>query len=206
VGYPVMLLVLPDIAGPVLAMNFMVENFLIIPLGLIFLELSRPRAGRGVAAIVLGIFREVATRPFVVGLLLGLAVSLSGLALPEAVTRFTTLLAGAASAVALVVIGGTLHGLPLAGNRLLAGQIALGKLVLHPAMVALAAAALPALGLAPLSAEMRTAAILSAAIPMISIYVVLAQPYGHGGVASLALLFATAGAFVTLSVLLALLG
>lgn len=205
VGYPILLLALPELAGPVLAMNFLVENFLVIPLGLVFLEFSRPGAGRGVLRMIGGIFWNVLTRPFVIGLLLGLAVSLAGIPLPQPVLRFTDILAGSASAVALVVIGGTLHGLPLAGNRVLAGQIALGKLVLHPAMVALAAALLPMLGFAPLPPDLRAAAILSAAIPMFGIYVVLAQPYGHEGVASLALLAATVGAFVTLTALLAVL-
>ena len=93
----------------------------------------------------------------------------------------------------------------LQGNRLLASAIAAGKLVLHPAMVALAVLAMPLAGFAPLPDDLRIAAILSAAIPMFGVYVVLSQPYGHGGIASLALLLATAGSFVTLTALLALL-
>jgi malonate transporter len=205
VGYPVLLLVLPDIAGPVLAMHFLLENFLLIPLGLFFLELSRPDKGRNLVLLILGIFRDVLTKPFVIGLLLGLVVSLLGLPVPAPVMRFADILAGSASAVALVVIGGTLYGLPVAGNRLLATEIALGKLLLHPALVAAAAMLLPMLGMAALPPDLWTAAVLSAAIPMFSVYVVLAQPYGHAGVASLALLGATAGSFVTLTALLALL-
>jgi hypothetical protein len=49
---------------------------------------------------------------------------------------------------------------------------------------------------------MWTAVVVSAAMPMLVLYVVFAQEYGHEGVASIALLAATVGAFFTLSTLL----
>ncbi len=124
--------------------------------------------------------------------------------MPAPATRLLEILAASASAIALVVIGGALHGLPLRGNRALAVEIALGKLVLHPAMVALATVLIPLLGLG-LPPELSAAVILSAAMPMVGIYAILAQPYGHEGVASIAMLVATTAAFFTLSLLLALL-
>lgn len=205
IGYPVLLLALPEIAGPVLALNFLVENVLLIPLGLMLLELSRPRAQRSLIAVAGGIFLDVARKPFVIGLALGIAVSVLKVPLPEPVTRLTGILAASAAAVSLIVIGGTLYGLPLRGNRWLAAQIAAGKLILHPLLVAGTLLLLPHLGMAPVPEAFRTAAILSAAVPMFGIYAVLAQPYGHEGIASLAMLAATLGAFVTLTALLALL-
>ena len=47
--------------------------------------------------------------------------------------------------------------------------------------------------------------ILSAAMPMFGIYTVLAQEQGLEGLASIAMLAATSAAFVTLSLLLAIL-
>ncbi len=44
IGYPVMLLTFPDLAGVILALNMLVENILLIPLCLILMELSRDRA------------------------------------------------------------------------------------------------------------------------------------------------------------------
>ena len=43
---------------------------------------------------------------------------------------------------------------------------------------------------------------ISAAIPMFSIYALFAQELGHEGMASIAQILATGGAFVTLNVLL----
>ncbi|MBV0913617.1 AEC family transporter [Anianabacter salinae] len=205
VGYPVLLLALPDVAETVLALNLLVESFLMLPLVMALLDLSRPGTGRGLLRAVGASFVDTLRRPFVIGLIAGLVVSLLRVNLPEPVLRLTSLLGASASALALVVIGGTLYGLPVRGDLGLATVIALGKLVLHPLCVMMFAVLFTSFGL-PLSPEMRAAAILSAAMPMLSIYPVLAQPYGHEGIASIALLLATAGAFVTLTVLLAVMG
>lgn len=202
IGYPVMLLTFPTLAGQILALNMLVENFVIIPLCLALMEASKKGADahvlRKVGRILVGVLR----RPMVIGLLAGLLVSLSGIALPEALTRLFTMLAASASALALFVIGGSLVGVPIRGNRATAIQIVLGKLFLHPTMVLVALIAAPAIGLAPLDDELRIAVVLSAAIPMFSIYALFAQELGHEGMASIAQITATAAAFVTLNALL----
>lgn len=202
VGYPVMLMILPDYAGLVLALNFIVENFLLIPLGLILLESARDRDDRTKLQMLAGLFLSILKRPMFIGLLTGLALLLLGIELPAAGFRLLEMLAASASALALVMIGGSLVGLPLKGEMALAGQILLGKLIINPAMVILAAMVLPMIGLPALSADMWTAAVLSAAMPMLVMYIVFAQEYGHEGVASIALLGATSGAFMTLSAIL----
>lgn len=205
VGYPVMLLVFPDLAGVVLALNMVVENFLLIPLSLILLEASRDRQGKSLLRIAGGIILGVLRRPMVIGLMLGLLVMLSGLPVPQTIMRLMEVLAASSSALALFVIGGSLVGLPIVGQRSLAAQIVAGKLLVSPAMTALVLMTLPLIGMPLLSGDMAVAVILSTAMPMFGIYTLLAQDYGHEGIASIALLGATAGAFFTLSGLLAIL-
>ena len=205
VGYPVMLLVFPDLAGVVLALNMVVENFLLIPLCLMLLEASRDRQGKSLLRIAGRIILNVLRRPMVIGLMLGLVVMLSGLPVPQMVTRLMDVLAASSSALALFVIGGSLVGLPVIGQRSLAVQIMAAKLLLHPGLTAVVLVCLPFIGLPVLSGNMATAVILSTAMPMFGIYTLLAQDYGHEGIASLALLGATVGAFFTLSALLAVL-
>ena len=65
VGFPVMLLVFPDLAGIILALNFVVENFLLIPLCLLLMDLSRPRAGRSILRVMGGVFWGLLKRPMV---------------------------------------------------------------------------------------------------------------------------------------------
>lgn len=202
VGFPVMLLLFQDKAGVILALNFVIENFFLIPVCLILLELSRKEDHHSIGKMLRGLFLSVLKRPMVIGLIAGFALMLSGLELPAAANRLLDMLAASSSALALFVIGGSLVGLPIKGNTGLATQITLGKLVLHPALVFGAAILLPMLGLPAVTGDMHTALILSAAMPMFGIYTVLAQEYGHEGLASIALLSATTAAFFTLSALL----
>lgn len=205
IGYPIMLLAFPDLAGVILALNLLVENLILIPTCLLLVELANaddkgpfwPRLAR--------ILVNLAKMPMLIGLALGVLVSLSGVALPAPVLRFTELLANSAVAVSLLVIGGSLVGLPLHGNRSLAAQISATKLLLQPALVALVAVVLIGFGAVTMAADLRSAMILSAAMPMFAIYTVLAQRQGLEGAASLALLFATSCSFVTLTALLWLL-
>jgi predicted permease len=199
IGYPLMLLAFPDSAGQILALNMLVENFLIIPLCLVLFELSKERNGKGIARLIGQITLNVLRRPMVIALLLGLAVSLLRVPLPDPIMRTTSLFAASASALALFTIGGALVGLPFKGHRALAALTAAGKLLLHPALAALALAAAMALGLPPLSRELAAAVILSAAIPMFSIYALFAAELGHEGMASIAQVLATGASFLTLS-------
>ena len=202
VGYPLMLLAFPDSAGQILALNMLVENFLIIPLCLVLFELSKERNGTGIVRLIGQIALNVLRRPMVIALLLGLAVSLLRVPLPEPVIRTTSLFAASASALALFTIGGALVGLPFKGHRALAALTTAGKLLLHPALAALALSAAMALGLPPLSRELAAAVILSAAIPMFSIYALFAAELGHEGMASIAQVLATGASFLTLSALM----
>lgn len=204
VGYPVMLLTFAPLAGVVLALNMLVENILIIPLLLALAEHGRsPSAsvGRLMRDSLLRLFKN----PMVVAVLLGLAFSLAGLQLPTPVARAVNMFSQASGAIALFVIGGNLVQLPLRGMAARVLPIAAGKLLLHPALVALCLAGWAWLGLAPVEPDLRHAAILSAAMPMMGIYTVLAQNYKLEETASAALLSTTLLSFASVNLLLWLL-
>lgn len=201
IGYPVMLLTFPELAGVILALNLLVESILLIPICLILMDLARGEGSKSLVARIGGILWGVLKRPMVIGLLLGLLVSLLRVPVPDPVTRLMQMLAASASALSLVVIGGSLAGLPLRGNQWRAFQVAMGKLILHPALTTFVLILLGALGLS-LEPEMAIAVVLSAAMPMFGIYAVLAQEHGHEGMASIAMLVTTTLGFFTLSALL----
>lgn len=201
VGYPLMLVLFPDHAGLILAFNMLVENVVIIPLALVIMELGKPKGEGHPLARLGGILLGVARRPLVIAIGLGLLVSAMGLSLPAPLERLVSLLSASAAALALTVIGGSLVGLPMKGNRALAGQIVAGKLVVMPAATALAMLAFGSLGIF-LPPDLATAVVLSAAVPMFAVYSVFAQEAGHAGLASLAQIGATALSFVTLNLLI----
>jgi len=202
VGYPTMLLVFPDIAGVILALNFLVENFLLIPICLVMMDLAKGEQSHSIARTIGKTVLGVLKRPMVIGLLLGLLVSLLQVPIPDMADRLFTMMAASASALSLIVVGGSLVGLKMSGNRARAFQVAVGKLLVHPTLVALAAMTLPFFGLMTLTPDMYVAVILSAAMPIFGIYTVLAQDLDLEGAAAIAMLIATALAFFTLSVLL----
>lgn len=202
IGYPVMLLAFPESAGLVLGMNFLIENMILIPICLIILDLSRAGADVSIPRRIGRILWAVLKRPMIIGLLLGVFVSLSGLPLPGPATRLFDMLANMAAALSLIVIGGSLVGLPLGGNQRMAIQIAVAKLIVHPGLAGAALVLFSSLGVVALSPEMLAAVILSSAMPMFGIYTVLAQEYGLGGMAAIAMLVTTSAGFVTITAIL----
>jgi predicted permease len=204
IGLPILLLTMPAFASVALAMNVIIENVVMIPLLLMMAESGREGTGPA-HRVFFQTAARVARMPLVLGLIAGLAVNLLGWSLPAPLARSVTLFAQATGTLSLFVIGGTLVGLPLRGMGPGVLAIALGKLVGHPLAVLGAGAALSWLGMAAPTPALLAAGVLMAAVPMLSIYPILAQPYGLAERSATALLVATAASFVTLSAVLWLL-
>jgi malonate transporter len=204
IGLPILLLTMPALASVALAMNVIIENVVMIPLLLMMAESGREGTGPA-HRVFFQTAARVARMPLVLGLLAGLAINLLGWSLPAPLARSVTLFAQATAALSLFVIGGTLVGLPLRGMGPGVLAIAIGKLVGHPLAVLGAAAALSWLGMAAPAPSLLAAGVLMAAVPMLSIYPILAQGYGLADRSAAALMVATVLSFATLSVALWLL-
>jgi malonate transporter and related proteins len=205
VGFPILLLALPSVAGSALALNMVVENFVMIPLLLALAE-----RGHGPAShwheVVLQSLRRLAVNPLVIGLVIGLVFSLFEWRLPAPAARTVTLFAQASSVLSLFVIGGTLASATLSGLGTRIAPIVVGKLLLHPLLVAGALTAVALLGLPALPRDLHAAAVLLAGMPMMGIYPLLAMRHGQERLAAAALFGATVAAFFTLNAMLWALG
>ena len=201
IGYPILLLFLEPLAGVCLALNMIVENLVIIPLILAMAEQSRDEHLPW-HRLLLRTLSRLAVNPLILALLAGVAVSLSGIDLPSILTRTVTLFAISSSALSLFFIGGTLVGLTIRGIGSRVLTIVLGKLIFHPISVFLIILVLPLAGLPALDASMTRAAVIMAAVPMLSVYSILALKYGQEDVCSAAMLVTTVSSFFTLSLLL----
>ncbi len=199
VGYPVMMLTLGGtVAGVSLALNMVVENLLIIPL-LLAVAGSEGAPSQWRQALVQTL-RGLLGNPMIWGIVAGFLVSMSGLHVPEPVSRTINLFSAASGALSLFVIGGSLVGLKPEGLKGTIAQIAFGKLVVHPLVMVLV------LWLVPISdPALRMAALLTCAMPMMGIYTILAQRFGHGAISAAAMLVTTVASFFSLSALLWLL-
>lgn len=201
VGFPILLLTVAPVAGVVLALNMVVENFIIIPLMLALAERGRGDGGHWVRVVGQSLGRLL-RNPLIIGLLAGFVVSVSGWQLPGPVSRTVSLFATASGALSLFVIGGALVGLPLRGMLRQVAPVVVGKLLVFPLAVLLGVAALPVFGLPPLDPALRQAAVLMAAMPMMGIYPILAMQYGLQGIAASALLVATVASFFTINLVM----
>jgi malonate transporter len=202
VGYPILLLAMPEVAKQALAMNVLIENLLILPLCLVLMSLD-DSSGGGIGSTVLRSIATTLRRPLMLAILLGAVVSLTGHPVPIAIIRLAELIGQGAAPLALLYIGGSLSGLAFSGNWSIATQIAAMKLVLHPVIIAGVLALAIFAGVAP-SEKLAQALVLTAAVPMISSYAIFASEKGQEGIASIAMLVSTICSFLSLSALLAL--
>ncbi|MFV0360114.1 AEC family transporter [Tropicimonas sp.] len=204
VGYPVLVMALPDVATTALALNMIIENLIMIPLVLVMAEHScgegKVTEGRLVRQIALRLVRN----PIVIALLLGLAISAFGLGLPVLVERPIDIFASASAAVSLTVIGGTLAALPLKALNVSVLSVVVGKLLLHPMAVGLGLLIMSIVGLGVGNERLAAAAVVIAATPVMAIYPILAQRYGEERSASMAMLVMSALSFITISAVLLL--
>ena len=196
VGYPIALLSLGPIAGVSLALNMIVENLIIIPLMLAWAE-----TGSGQQRwhqIFIQTLKGMLKNPMIWGIVLGFAFSWFSIQLPASLSRAVTLFAQASGALSLFVIGGSLVGLPVRGMESRVAQITFGKLIVHPLVMWAVLT-----WLIPISDPvLRTAVLLTCAMPIMGIYPILTQKYGHDGLSAAALLVTTMASFVTLNLLL----
>ncbi|NMG74700.1 AEC family transporter [Aromatoleum diolicum] len=199
IGYPIVLQLLGPPAAIALALCFLVENLLIVPLALSLAEGSNGN-GDKVHKVVLATFARLGKNPLIIAIVAGFTCALLGIRLPTPAARAIEMLSLAAAGIALFVIGGTLVGLKVAGMRRDMAQIVAGKLLLHPLAVFVALWLLP-----PLDPALRIAAITFACMPMASIYPIIAQKFGHEQLAAAALMAATVTGFFSISAVIWLL-
>jgi malonate transporter and related proteins len=170
-GVPIALYVLGDAswAAPILLMQLLVLQ----PAWLAALDATRHGRISWVRLL-----RSQVTNPMTIGTLLGLAVSLTGVRLPQVLLDPITLIAGLAVPCMLIAFGISLRLSPLPGgegNRAELVAVVLIKLALMPAVAWLVAG--PVLGLEP---AMVLAAGVMATLPTAQNVYVLSVAYGRG--------------------------
>lgn len=154
---------------------------------------------RAAGPVALGrdVGRALATNPMLLGVVLGLAMNASGLAMPKAVETFGSLLGNAAGPCALFAIGLFLVGKPLAAGIGEVAWLSLAKLAVQPAI----AWALGRYVFALPEFDLAAVTILSA-LPAAALCFVVAQRYGvYVQRSSAAILISTVGSVLTLSAL-----
>lgn len=179
-------------ASAAVVMAIIVDFLLVVPAVIAAIEFTA-RPGASVLGAFLRAVRAAIANPFVLAILAGLALSASGLSLPEPVDDFLAVLGGAAVPTALFAIGVTLYGQPLTGPAIELAALSLLKLLIHPLLVLWVMGSL--LGLPE---EMVAAGVLLAALPVANNVFLLATRYDvQPGIVSGAILVSTGAALLT---------
>lgn len=143
--------------------------------------------------------RAVVLNPMIAAPAVGIAWSLGGLALPTPIANFCSVLGAAAGPCALFALGLFLVGKPVSEGIVEVGAMVVFKLLIYPLVVAVIA-----FGVVDLAPKPAAIAVVLAALPAGANCFVLAQNYGiFVQRSSSAILFSTALAVATISVLFA---
>ncbi|NYE59459.1 hypothetical protein FHW58_000611 [Duganella sp. 1224] len=199
IGFPILMLMVAPVAGVALGLNVIVENLVMLPLLLAMAEHGKHGSAGAWHQVLRQAARRLLRNPLVLAVSAGLAVSLTQIALPQPVVRTVTLFAQASGGLSLFAIGGMLVGLSLSAGWQRVVPLVACKLIGHPLAVLLVSSLLPLLGVTAMGTELRAAALLMAAMPMLSIYPILAQAYGEADRSATALLICMVSSFFTLS-------
>ncbi|MCO6186319.1 AEC family transporter [Rhizobium sp. L1K21] len=201
IGFPILHLIMPTVAPVALALNMIVENIVMLPAVMALAESGRG-GGLNKRQLIGQIFKRLATNPLMVGMVIGLGISLANIDLPPIISRPIELMALSAAAPSLIIIGGNLALLPEGSLNLRVLVIAFGKLIVHPLGLLAGFAMLAALGIVTASRELFDAALIMAALPQMGIYVILAGRYGEEKTAAITMFLTTVVSFFTLSLLI----
>ena len=90
-------------AAPILAQTMIVENLVMLPIGLTIAEMAGARGG-SLAAVLAGIGMTLIRNPLLIAIAAGIAVAASGLSLPYVAARPVALVGTAAVPLALFVV------------------------------------------------------------------------------------------------------
>lgn len=204
VGLPILLALVPEVAGFAVSMDMLVDSLVILPTALALFGAAggAPESwGRRIWHIIARMFRQ----PLFLAILAAVVVSASGITLPGVVVRPLEMLANSASAVALVAVGGMLVSLNLRVELTDLITTVGAKLFLMPLVAMGLVLALPMLGLPALSDELRIAAVVTAALPSMSATGAFAEKYGEGTFGSAAAMLSTLLSFLTITLWLGVL-
>ena len=198
-GIPILLTAYgPDATLPIFLL-IAFHSSTLMPLTTILIQLTQGReisAGGQVRSVAL----EVVRNPIIMGLLLGLAANLMGLALPIGVDRTVELLGASAIPCALFAMGASLAGYPLKGDVAPAVILAVVKSLIHPLLVWVLA--VPVFGLDGIWVPV---AVTMAAMPTgINAYLFGARYEAAPGVAARTILLSTVISLGTISLILIL--
>ena len=200
-GYPFARVLFPAQADTLFAWLMVAETLITIPSLMILSELLADDVnGVGPLRILRRTLAQLARNPAVIGLMAGLGLALLGIRFSGPVETTRLMIVQAAPLLSLCFVGGMVAQAPVRGIGAAVSVIAAGKLILHPLLV------WGLLSLVPgAEGALLAGGVLIGAVPMFTIYPVLAARQGAGGLASTALVVTTVPGALSVGILVMIL-
>ena len=199
VGLPIALAYFGNQAIIGVALVFIFENIIMLPVILAFVEMSSTEK-KSFSQAFMGSIKSLSRSPLVIAAITGGLFSILDIKLPAPITKVITMLSLTSGGIALFAIGGFLVGVSTKGMISKISYIAFAKLFIHPLVILAVILILP-----PFDPVLQATAVLLASMPMFSIYPIIGQKVGEEKICAAALLFTTICSFATISGLLWLL-
>ena len=197
IGFPILLQLFEHPPVAAFSMALLVENLLLMPLALLFIEGTSVQSSTRQTAMGKTLLKRCLRNPIIIAVfaaMFGMAVELQ---LPMVIARSLDMLTAGAAAVALVIIGGSLVGCSVRDNLGQIALVSLSKLLMFPLVVSALLLLTP-----ELSHEHKLALLIFSAMPMFSIYPIIGNEYGEGRFCASSLLLTTIVSFISISLLL----
>lgn len=198
IGFPILLLIMPNTAGLAVGLDMVVDNLITIPLLIAMLE-SAASTQKSLWARVRETVLRVVKHPLVIAIVLAVIVNVTGVKFPAIVDRSLTMIANSAAPVILFAIGMMLVGMDLAGQLRDIVVTVFGKLIAMPAVGVTLLLAAAAAGMPGMTFELRAALVITCALPSMSMMPAIVAPYGEGQMGAAAMMLSTVLSFFTLT-------
>ncbi len=199
-GVPISIALLTPASMPALAVIFALNAFLMWTFATVQIEFSRSRSPSLSKTIYQGTMRSL-RNPIVIGIILGLLWSLTGLQMPVPLKKPVDLMANAASPVALFAVGVGLTQYKLRSHFETTGLITVLKLGVQPVVVFLLGRLMGLTG-----PELQAVCLLGCLPVGVNVYIMAQEFNVLQGPTANSLLLTTVLAAVTLPAVLSLLG
>ncbi|MCP4597651.1 AEC family transporter [Neptuniibacter sp.] len=200
IGFPIIMQLFGDAALVPFALTLIIENLFILPLTLALADTGEHKDSNFFKALFKSL-PQLLKNPIIVSIALGIMSTAADLHPPAFVGRVIDMLSVTVGGVALFAIGGMLVGLQPKGMMTDISSIVFGKLIIHPLAVFVMILLFP-----PMPELFQQVAVILACMPMFSIYAVIGMRYNYGGLCSAVLLPTTILAFITINLVIWLLG
>jgi len=200
IGFPVALQYFDSPPTEALVMCLIVENIVLFPLALAFME-SRDDQGADLKKLITSVAQRLIKNPVIIAVVSGVAVSLAGVQLPQFIDSAMQILSGSAAPMALIIIGASLAGAKVTAGIKEISLISFCKLLLQPFIALL----LVIFVMPDMDDTLKKAVVIFSASPMLSVYPIFGSKYGHQVFCSGVLLITTTLAFFSVTLMLSLL-